>query len=363
MYLYIFGWLFLVGIVVNCIKSRNARYIDGKAGYRWGITAAAVLFFPVFWTACMGEPVNDVPVYIASFQQLPSAIGAFGDYLWQLDSGKGFAVLEWMIQLFFGKNTTAFRIIIALIHSIPVIMIFRKYSEDYWISVYLFVASGCHISWMMNGLRQFIAVVIIFAALPLMIRKKYVPVLIIVLAAASVHASAILMFPVVLIAAGRAWDKKSLALILVVILVINYFANNLSVVDGILEGSNYTEAYTRLALAGDNGMNPVRVMVNAIPMIFAFLCRKEIYNRNDPLINICVNMSMITVGLNVIAMFTSGILMGRLGIYTRLYGFVILPFLIRNTFVKQSQKIVLLAMILLYFVYYCIEVGIVRNIL
>lgn len=357
MYLYIFGWLFLIGIIGNSLGIYKIQYIDEKVEYRCGIIAAIVLFFPVFWLACMGTPVNDVPVYIASFNQLPSEIGEFISYLYQLDSGKGFAVLEWIIKIIFGNNVTAFRIIIALIHSIPIIIIFRKYSENYWISIYMFVASACHISWMMNGLRQFIAVAIILATLPLMIKKKYVSVIVIVLIAATIHTSAILMLPIVIIGTGRAWHKKSIFLIIVVILLISFLARNLSVVDNILEGSNYTGAYTNLVATGDDGMNPIRVIVSSIPMILAFLCRRNFYNDNEPLINICVNMSIITVGLNVIAMFTSGILMGRLGIYTRLYGFLIMPFLIKNTFTKQSQKIVIALLIVLYFVYYCVEVG------
>ena len=69
-------------------------------------------------------------------------------------------------------------------------------------------------------------------------------------------------------------------------------------------------------------------------------------------------MSVITVGLNLVAMVTSGILMGRMAIYTSLYSFIIMPYLIRNAFTKDSQKLVNILMIVLYFIYYCFEMGV-----
>ena len=68
-------------------------------------------------------------------------------------------------------------------------------------------------------------------------------------------------------------------------------------------------------------------------------------------------MSIVTVGMNLVAMVTSGILAGRLAIYTNLYGFLIMPYLIRKGFTQESQKIVNLMLIICYFVYYCFEVG------
>ena len=58
----------------------------------------------------------------------------------------------------------AYFLVLALVHSVPVVLIFRKYSENYLMTIFLFVAGSYHVGWMMNGLRQFMAVVIIFAA-------------------------------------------------------------------------------------------------------------------------------------------------------------------------------------------------------
>ena len=183
MYIYIFIWLFLIGGVVNITQLYNIEKNENNIVVkRWISLMAVVLFFPVFWNACIVTPVNDVPIYI---------------------------VLEWIIKCIFHGDVTAFRICLALIHSVPVIYIFRKYCEQYWIGIYLFVASACPMAWMMNGMRQFVAVVIIFSALPLMIRKEYMKVILLVILATTFHMSAIIMLPIVFIVQGKACVKTA----------------------------------------------------------------------------------------------------------------------------------------------------------
>lgn len=53
-----------------------------------------------------------------------------------------------------------------------IVWMFRKYSEDYWFSIFLFIASTDYISWTFNGIRQFTAVVIAYAATPFILKKN-----------------------------------------------------------------------------------------------------------------------------------------------------------------------------------------------
>lgn len=358
MYGYIFIWLVLFGLLINQTRLFKIEYNNGVKVKRWYFSMAAILFFPIFWLACMGPAINDIPEYIHLYKLVPSTISGLQTYISTLDSGQGFAVLEWLIKSFFGDSVTAFRVIIAAFHSIPIIWIFKKYSEDYWITIYLFVASACHIGWMMNGLRQFIAVVMILSALPLMIRQKYGKVILIVLLATTIHITAIFMLPVVFIVQGKAGNKKTLLFIALAIVAMFIFSKNPAFADMFLEGTEFEGALTEMQRLGDNGVNPIRVLVSGVPVFLVFLQRKHLVRERNQVVHICVNMSIITVGLNLMAMVTSGILMGRMAIYTSLYSFIIMPYLIRNAFTRESQKVVNVLMIVFYFIYYCFEMGI-----
>lgn len=67
---------------------------------------------------------------------------------------------------------------------------------------------------------------------------------------------------------------------------------------------------------GDDGMNPIRALINAVPMILAWLFRRKLVWENDSVINLCINMSVIAMGVSLIAVVTSGIMVGRMPIYT-----------------------------------------------
>ena len=235
--------------------------------------------------------------------------------------------------------------------SIPIILILRYYSSDYIMSMFLFVATAFYVGWMMNGLRQFTAAAIIFAATPLLVKKKYVPLIIVILLASTIHNTALIMLPVIFIVQGQAWNRKTVIFIIAAIIAMYVFGNNTSLFDSAIEGVGLNYSITAAHESGDTGTSFFRVLVNMVPMIIALVFRKKI-DVNNKFINICVNMSVITSGLYLISMVTSGILIGRLPVYTALYDLILLPYLVKNVFNEHDSKIVSIAMVVLYIIYY-----------
>ena len=86
---------------------------------------------------------------------------------------------------------------------------------------------------------------------------------------------------------------------------------------------------------------------------------KIIRAENNPVINICVNCSIVTMALYLVAAVTSGIYIGRLPIYTTLMGYISLPWLIDRIFVKRSAAVVRVMMMTMYvlFFYYQMFIG------
>lgn len=354
---FIFVWLAGWMVLSNMTNFTVLENIHGKYERRWGITAAFLVFLPIFWIACMGAPRSDTWLYITIFESFPINWGEFLQKVSIAESGQGFQLLQFVIKRLFGNNVAAFRVILALIHSIPVVLICRKYSENYLMTIFLFVATALHVSWMMNGIRQFIAAVIIFAATPLLIKRQFGAVILIILFAMSFHISAMLMLPIVFIVHGKAWNKKTIFYILVALIAMYIFDNYTGVMEIMLEGTEYEGAVQSWQAMGDDGTNPIRVFVNAIPMLLAFLGRNYIKYENDELLNICVNMSVVTTGLYLISMVTSGIMIGRLPIYTSMYNLILLPNLVPKIFTESSTRMVKLIMVGCYMLYYMTEVG------
>ncbi len=351
-YYFIFIWIALFAFFSQQIRVKYSVNINGEIVLRWRFIYAFLAFAPVIYLAAFTAPRSDTVLYLTIYQNLPESWESFKALVRDSESGIGFLFFEWIINRLSSGNEYAFRIAIAAVHCIPVLYVFRKYSDNYLISLYLFVASGCHIGWMMNGLRQFMAVSIIMAATPFLLKKKYVLTILFILLAATFHSSAILMLPVVFIVQGKAWNKKTLLFIAVAVIFMYAFSRYTWLLDSMLQNTEYEGIMENAAEMGDDGVNPIRVLVNSIPMLLALFGRKYIDKENDAVTNMCVNMSVITTGLYLIAMVTSGIMVGRLPIYTSLYSFILLPHIIKTIFKKSSAQIITILMIAFYFLYY-----------
>jgi len=86
----------------------------------------------------------------------------------------GFTALITILKVCGVSDYRQFFIIIAAFQMWCMVYTFRRYSPNFWLSIFLFVASTDYMSWMRNGMRQFIAVCMTFAAFDLMLRKKYI---------------------------------------------------------------------------------------------------------------------------------------------------------------------------------------------
>lgn len=355
LYTHIFAWLAFMAMLSLFIPVKKWILVEGNWELRWKLVCAVIAFSPIFYFVVSGPLYGDMSGYLTNFHRAPGTWGKIRSLIVDFKSGNGFYVFENIVKMIFGDDQRSFRLVLASVYSIPVILIYRKYSSDYLLSVFLFVASGIPMAWMMNGMRQFMAVVLIFVATPWMIRKKYIPLIAVILLAATVHTSALIMLPVVFIVHGEAWNKRTVLWTALCVIASVLFSRNIELADAFLEGTEYEGAITYYQAMGDDGVNPFRVLVSAVPPILALWGRKKIREEKNPLINICVNMSVISLGINLVAMVTSGIMVGRVPIYMSLYSLILLPYLCKKLFKGQTELTVTSAMIILYYIYFSLQ--------
>lgn len=289
----------------------------GKKEERWSVPAAIALAIPYIVAAALRSDmmVGDTASYRSWFLSMPATISEWSGVLSEVVKDKGFSVLLLIFRLIIKDSDVLFFFIIAAFQIIVVAMICRKYSCDYWMSIFMFIATTDYISWVNNGLRQFLAVTIIFAATGLMLKKKYLLTILLILLAATIHGSALLMIPVVFIIQGKPWNKKTILLILVSSATL-YFADQLTnILDLLLSETVYTNMVSDWQSWNDDGTNPLRVLVYAIPTILSLVGLKYIKEENDPVINLATNAGLVSTALYIVSMGTSGIFMGRLPIY------------------------------------------------
>ena len=345
-------WLFVAGGILMYTFPEKQERLLGRTVRRWDYLPAIILVLPlILWAGFRGN-VADTPLYRKIFLEESRGLMDIPAVLLGDGKDKGFTALIIILKTFIGNNDTLYFTIFAVFQMACMCYVFRKYSSDYWISIFLFVASTDYTSWMFNGMRQFVAVCMIFGCFDLMVKKKYIRMILVILLASLMHGSALLMIPIIFVVQGKPWNMRTILMLIgtaVVVLFIDRFTPILSTM---LEDTQYDGVMENEIWVVDDGTNVIRVLVYSVPAIISLFGRKYLDQANNTAVNICVNCSIVTAALYAVSAVTSGVYIGRLPIYTSLMGYISLPWLINHMFNRESSRLVKIVMIMLYMAFY-----------
>ena len=363
-YTLVFVWVGFIALVGQYGNVYQTEIVAGKKERRVRWMFAFLAFLPLIWWAATRGEFMDTGVYITAYRTMPSSLGEMGAFLETVNKDKGFFALGVLIKSIVGDNYVYYFGVIAFIHGMALITVFRKYSSNYWLTIFLFVASTDYLSWMHNGIRQFTAVSLIFAAASFILDKKYVKTILIILLASTMHQSALLMLPVIFMVQGKAFNKKTVMASVVVLVGMMAADRFTGILDNLLADTQYTNVVSDWQTGNDDGTNPIRILVYSMPTLLAFLGYKDIRKADDPVINLACNMSMISTALYCLSGVTSGIFIGRLPIYCSLYGTgILLPWELEHIFTKKLAGMVFICMIGGYLVFYYYQTHFVWGVL
>ncbi len=347
-------WVCVGGLLVSKLSTRRHIKVLGNKRERWSIPAVLILIGPLlYWCSTRSIYFGDTGAYYEYFGYAPTSLSEVVSYAQSQRKDQFFFGFTAVVKCLITHDYRVYFAIMAAIQFLCIGLIYRKYSRSFWISLFLFVVSTDYIQWMFNGTRQFLAAAITFTALPFIVKKKYVPAIAIILLGSLMHRSALLLVPVVFIVQGKAWNKKSLLIILGTILVVVFVNEFTSFLDNALQETQYENVVSDWTSGNDDGTNTLRVLVYSVPTIISLLYKRVFDEADNPLINICVNMSIISTAVYIVSMFTSGMFIGRLPIYMSLYNYILLPWELRHCFPKNSRLFITIAMCIAYILFYC----------
>lgn len=346
-FIFMFAYILIMSYFAKTM-SPSIRMIDGERTQTnisrgWAIT---IIFIPIVMIGLRSE-YGDTAAYIGTFNKLSTSFAEIVNSM-EDSKGVGWLLYEWFVKSYITQNSNFFLLITATLNAIGVIKLYRKYSEDYGLSMLLFFMS-CSFLNMMNGIRQFTAVTLIVFFSDWLFEKKYIRFIFIVLIASTIHISAIIWVPIMFAVQGKPWHFRTIATVAATILVLVYLNQFTSLLEDTLAGSLY-EGYTEQFLV-DDGANIIHAIIAAMPVFLSLLGRRQLNYKEDHVIDVLINISIINVLINVIAHFTSGILIGRLPMYFNLFNFALYPSLLNRIFEDRSKLIIKLSVLIGYFVY------------
>ena len=352
-YWLLIGWIAAAAAVFSFTRMRRPELVRGEMEVRYPVVVALITALPyIVWAGFRPDGFGDTSVYRGTFLNAGSGWGAAFKILKGDGKDKGFYMAECLLKSVIGNKDIVFFLIVAAIQMVLVVLVYRKYSEDFFLSAFLFIASTDYLSWTFNGVRQFIAAAIIFATMGLVMKRKWIPVIIVILLATSIHGSAIIMLPVVFVCTGRAWNRWTILAIILTILAIVFLDKATSILDTVISTTQYEGMQYKKIWQADDGTNPLRVLVYSVPAIMSLFGREYIRAEGNPSIDYCVNMSVVSTSLYLLSMVTSGIYIGRLPIYMSLYSYIALPWMINHMFKEHTARFIKISAIVLYLMFF-----------
>lgn len=364
-YILVLIWLAVIFLMSQMMDIYTYENVLGKREKRVRIEFAIMAIIPLMWWAAIRpRSFFDTGAYMMAFDAMPNTLGEISSYMDSVDKDRGFYLLSAIIKIIVGNHVEIYFFVLAAIQLIPIALVFRKYSINFIMALFLFVATTDYLSWMHNGVRQFTAVALIFAATELMLRKKYISLIVIILVASTIHGSALLMIPIIFIVQGKPWNKKTILAILVFAFTIIFVDGFTELLDNMLADTQYTNVVSDWQAGDDDGTNPIRVLVYSIPTILSLIGFRYIKEEKNPTINLACNMGILSTMLYCLSAVTSGIFMGRLPIYCSMYATgILLPWELDNIFTKESSRIIKWIMVVSFIGFYYYQVHFVWSLI
>ena len=100
------------------------------------------------------------------------------------------------------------------------------------------------------------------------------------------------------------------------------------------------------------------VLFYSVPAFLSLVYRRRIEAIDDPLMNMCVNLSIVAAGFYVFSFFTSGLIVGRLPIYFSLTNYLLIPWLIQMLFNAESALVIEGGFVAVYAYYFYFQTAV-----
>lgn len=267
-----------------------------------------------------------------------------------------FSLITYVTRNFISDNFLIYNAILAVCTYAPVIVIMRKYSSDFKMTILLYIFSTAYFQ-PYNTVRQAIAVAILFGASPYLMRNQKFKFLICTMVAFLFHPTAVIAAIIMAFCRSDFLSRKVKVLLLL-------FAGSgialKSIWNSVIEiletvGQTKMAADYADALTGSTGVNTMHVLVVAIPFILVLIYKNNLLhneNRSENELNsFYMNCLLFYFCFVVIGMYNPVFM--RMGQFFELFLLVLYPELIRKVFCSQKYLMVFLV-VLAYFIYFLV---------
>lgn len=335
-------WLNLVVVFLFALVSRyfSTSAAVGPTYIQPNKILAGVAAISLILVSGLRNNIGDTYFYMHGYE--------VNDFKWSTiteQKDMGFSILQLLLKQI-TEDPQILLITTALVTNLLIAIVMYKYSRMFELSMYVYITSGAFVV-SMNGLRQFLAAAIVFAATKALFEGKWKTYMLVVLFATVFHQSALVMLPIYFIVRRKAWTGTTFALLSVAILIVVGFNQFSDLLFKAIQGTQYAH-YQNFQ---EGGASVIRVFVYAVPLIIAFFGREKL-RYLFPKSDILANLSIIGIVLMIIS--TQNWIFARMTIYFNLYQLILIGWIVK-VFREKDQKLVYFAILVFYLLFFYFE--------
>lgn len=292
---------------------------------------------------------NDTRTYVGGYERMMitgNAADAVTD--WSIGSNPGFVYIIGLMKRL-GWSAQSFLMFFSVITNGIYLWFLRKYTNNIWMSVFLFIVMGCF-TFTLAAIKQCAAVALCLLAVDQILKKHYIRFVIWVLLAMLIHPYS-LMYLVVPLMMFRPWSGWTY-LSLVVFGLAGVLLETLlgSIID---ITTMFGEDYNIEEFSGE-GVNPFRLAVCAVPLILSFMARHHIARmdkKQEKTYYLFTNLSILNAEIMFIALFGTANYFARLANYFLIFQALSIPWLFQF-FEKKSRHLLVCIAVVCYCGYF-----------
>lgn len=362
----VYWTMFITCTVMAFFSQRRAIRKADSFGKAVGRPDALFVIFsalPLIFFVGMRGNMTDTSAYIRGFKSIDYEY--IKDVFSHLDDNKdvGFKVFTYLIKCI-TDNYTVYLFIIAAFCVLCIWLTFYRHSDSFTLSVFLFFGTT-EFYWLLNGMRQYIAVCAMFLAFPLLLKtgdgkKDFWKCVLFVLIScffATFHFSALFAIPLFFLCRGRLfgrWQMLAAAAISVLSVMVEPVVNFIT---DTFSDTQYSGIVDDMELSA--GSNPLRLVVAAIPVALV-LCRfPRVKALNDKKLNFCINMSIFNFCFMIPATLISGNQFARVADYFGIFNLLLYPMTVNRLYFDKERKLLKTFMVVLYVIWFYYQMAVV----
>lgn len=334
-------------LLANQIEVKSKQYINVREAVKKdGIVKSLyfTLLLILILFSGLRTTYNDTETYMQAYRMLnASNIDVFAIF----EPYGGFIIFQTILKKYVSEDPQALILVSSIIVNFIFIHFYTKYSRYFELTIFSYLVLGTYI-FSMAGMKQIIAMSLSLFAIENLLKKNYLKFYVWLLIAMTFHPYIICLAIIPLCTEGI-WNKKIIIILLVAVLISMNLETLLNFA-GIIGKDYSVEELTSYTI------NPVRVLIELIPVIFSWLYRRKLNRENDKVLFLGINMMIINGFLISMGLFFNPIYFGRVGTYYSTLNAIVIPIILNVMYYqKENRRINIFVYYMFYSIYFVLD--------